>query len=328
MLRALGALSSRDSARERIRRAEQLDIRALGRSHPEFPEALRQIASPPLVLWVRGRLEGAAGVAIVGSRKASDRSLDLAHRLAAAAASAGVTVVSGLAYGIDAAAHEGALAGGGPTVAVLASGVDRPSPAGNRGLARRILASGGACVAEHPPGTEARAYHFPGRNRLISGLARLAVIVEARERSGSLWTARHAADQGRDVAAVPGPVDVALCRGSNRLLRDGAIPILEPADLLDELGVHVPVERPSADSRDIAASALGPGAVRVLEELAHGPADGDSLARALGWPVSQLSRVVIELELEGHVVRQGARLAARIATRERSGRLLGDLPLP
>ncbi|MFQ5699315.1 MAG: DNA-processing protein DprA [Myxococcota bacterium] len=323
LLRRLGALHRRDAARERIRRAERGGIRALGRSHPEFPELLRQIASPPLVLWVRGRLDPAVAVAIVGGRKASDRGREFAHRLAEVAASAGVPVVSGLAYGIDAAAHEGALAGRGLTVAVLASGVDRPGPAGNRGLARRILDAGGACVSEHPPGTEARAYHFPGRNRLISGLARLALIVEARERSGSLWTARHAADQGRDVAVVPGPVGVGLCRGSNGLLREGAIPILEPDDLLDALGVR-PRVAPAAPR----ARSPSPLAERVLEALARGPADSDSLARALGWPASQLAEVLIELELDGSVVREGVRVAARPALSARSSRPPGDLPLP
>jgi DNA processing protein len=250
---------------------------------------------------------------MVGSRRPSARGREAARGLAAAAAHAGVAVVSGLAYGLDAAAHEGALAASGATFAVLASGLDRPSPLGNRGLARRIVDAGGGWISEYPPGTPALAHHFPVRNRLISGLAGLVVIVEARERSGSLWTATHAANQGRDVAAVPGPVDTDLCRGSNRLLRDGAIPILDAEDLLDELFPG----RPRASRPASVEPLTSREGRRVVEVLREGPAEADGLARRLGLAAAALAEVLLELELAAHVTRQGSRvaLAARVDRR-------------
>jgi DNA processing protein len=292
-------------AREELGRAARLGIRALGQDAPEFPPRLLQIPDPPLVLYAVGGAFSEPSIAMVGSRRPSRRGRETARGLAAAAARAGVSVVSGLAYGLDAAAHEGALAASGATYAVLASGLDRPSPVGNRQLARRIVDGGGGWISEHPPGTPALAHHFPVRNRLISGLVHLVVVVEARERSGSLWTARHAADQGRDVAAVPGPVDTDLCRGSNRLLKEGAIPILDAEDLLDEL-LPGRARAPSAAAVDAPASRRGR---RVVEMLREGPAEVDGIARRLGLSAPALAGTLLELELAGHVTRQGSRVA-------------------
>jgi DNA processing protein len=302
-----------DSAREELSRAARLGIRVLGQDAPEYPRRLLEIPGPPLVLYGVGAAFSEPSVAMVGSRRPSARGRETARGLAAAAAHAGVAVVSGLAYGLDAAAHEGALAASGATFAVLASGLDRPSPLGNRGLARRIVDAGGGWISEYPPGTPALAHHFPVRNRLISGLAGLVVIVEARERSGSLWTATHAANQGRDVAAVPGPVDTDLCRGSNRLLRDGAIPILDAEDLLDELFPG----RPRASRPASVEPLTSREGRRVVEVLREGPAEADGLARRLGLAAAALAEVLLELELAGHVTRQGSRvaLAARVDRR-------------
>jgi DNA processing protein len=276
---------------------------------------LREIPDPPLALQVRGGLPSGPAVAIVGSRRPSRCARDMARALGFAASRAGASVVSGLAYGVDAAAHAGALEGGGATIAVLASGLDRATPYGQRGLARRILEEGGAWVSEHPPGTDPRPYYFPVRNRLISGLVPLSVIVEARDRSGSLWTASHAADQSRDVAAVPGPVDSERCRGSNRLLRDGAAAILEPADLLVALELSdVPAPLTRTDS---ALSSLGPGARRVLLALGDGPAELDALARRLELHPGALQSALLELELAGLALRDGSVVAARAGIRAR-----------
>jgi DNA processing protein len=207
--------------------------------------------------------------------------------------------VSGLAYGIDAAAHEGALAGGGPTLAVLASGLDRPTPAGNRRLAERILAAGGGWLSEHPPGTAALPHHFPERNRLISGLASVTLLVEARAASGTLWTARHALEQDRELMVVPGPIDDEHYRGSNRLLRDGAALVLESADLLLALGLA-----PRG-----AARGAGEQADPLLRALGEGPCDADRLARLLFLSPSVLSGRLLELELAGRIERRGNRIS-------------------
>ena len=217
-------------------------------------------------------------------------------------------MVSGLAYGIDAAAHAGALEGGGPTVAALASGLDRPSPVGNRGLAVRILESGGTWLSEHPPGTPALAAHFPERNRLISGLARVVVIVEAREASGTLWTARHASEQHRDVLVVPGPIDSAAYRGSNALLRGEAGPLLDAEDLFVALGLGgLALAGPGPRSDD--SSAQNGDAARVLARLVEGPAATDEIGRALGLSAQDLARILLDLELDGRIRRTGSRIA-------------------
>ncbi|HTO70268.1 MAG TPA: DNA-processing protein DprA [Myxococcota bacterium] len=298
-----GAL--RGGAGERaLEQASARGIRALAPGDAEFPAALREIPDPPLLLWLRGALPAGPALAIVGSRRPSARGRSTAHAFAEAAARAGAAVVSGLAYGIDAAAHEGALAAAAPTVAVLASGLLHVTPHGQVGLAERILAGGGAWLSERCPDEDARAYHFPERNRLISGLARATLVVEAREASGSLWSARHALEQGREVLVVPGPIDTDLCRGSNRLLREGAAPILDADDLLAHALGPLAGRRPlaAAERRD------SPAARAVLARLADGPCELDALARALARPPAELAPVLLELELEGRLRRVGARL--------------------
>jgi DNA processing protein len=234
-------------------------------------------------------------VAFVGARAASVAGLVVARRLARELASAGVVIVSGLARGIDAAAHEGALEAGGRTVAVQACGPERVYPAAHRGLARRIVAAAGAVVTELPPGTPPLPVHFPLRNRLISGLSLAVVVVEARERSGSLITARHALDQGIDVFAVPGSIDAPTCRGSNRLLRDGAWPLLEAKDVLEGIGWRGAPAAPTPPAP--VASSLRP----VLAALRRAPASRDDLARALGRPVEALAADLLALELDGRI---------------------------
>lgn len=308
----LPAKQVREIARARTERigersleaAQAAGIRALAPGDADFPHALREIPDPPLLLWVRGALPAGPSLAIVGSRRPSGRGRATAHEFAAELARAGAAIISGLAYGIDAAAHEGALAGGGPTVAVLASGLLHVTPTGQRRLAERILAGGGAWLSERPPDADAHPYHFPERNRLISGLAGPTLVVEAREKSGSLWTARHALEQGREVLVVPGPIDSEQCRGTNRLLRDGATPILDTDDLRAAvLGpLAVPVQRALLPEASPAARA-------VLELLAEGPCDVDALARSLGRGPRELATALLELELDGRLLREGTRLS-------------------
>jgi DNA processing protein len=221
----------------------------------------------------------------------------VAARFAAAFASAGAVVVSGLATGIDGVAHAAALAAGGATVAVQACGPDLVYPRRHRELAARIGACG-ALVSELAPGTPPRPAQFPFRNRLISGLARAVLVVEARLRSGSLVTARHAADQGVDVHAVPGPLGAATSEGTNRLLHDGAHVALEPEDVLRSLG-PLPAAPPARPRRT--AARHPPRHARLLAEIRRVPATLDELAERLGSAPERLALDVVELELAGAI---------------------------
>jgi len=313
--RALAHGPDLTSARTELARARKLGLRILLPCQRDFPPLLREIPDPPLVLYQRGEFPAGPVLSVVGSRRPTARGRETARAFAEHLADSGVVIVSGLAYGIDAAAHQGALDAGGATLAVLASGLDRASPAGNRRLAARILGQGGGWLSEYPPGETARAHHFPERNRLISGLSPMSLIVEARERSGSLWTARHAAEQGRDVAVIPGPIDTDHCRGSNRLLYDGAIPILDADELLWHVlpaALRAPIPRPVAPR-------VAGDAGRVLRLLHEGTQDPDRLSRELALPAARLASILLELELEGLVVREGTRVALNPRARNARG---------
>ena len=269
-----------------------MTILHLSRGRPGWPAELDTLAHPPEELWLNGRselLERGPRVAIVGTRSPTPYGELQAARIATFLASQGVVVVSGLARGIDALAHRAALDVGGATLAVLGCGVDRPWPAGE--LARRMQ-SEGCLISEFPPGQGPRRHHFPWRNRLIAGLARAVVVVEAAHASGSLITAHWAVDQGRAVFAVPGRVDHPMSRGCHRLLREGAELLESPAELLPALGLD-PVrepERPSPSSPLLAA----------LVGQTH---TADELARALARPVFEVLSELVELELGGAIVR-------------------------
>ena len=205
---------------------------------PEYPRLLAEISDPPRCIWSRGdrSLLSETAVAVIGARAASPEGLIAASEIAFDLARAGIVVISGLARGIDAAAHRGALDARGKTIAVLGTGIDRVYPAENDRLHEEI-ASNGLLISELAPGTPPLEFHFPRRNRIISGLSRAVVVVEARDKSGSLITARLAADQGRDVMAVPGTIVGGRNRGANALLRDGAKLVESAVDILQELGL-------------------------------------------------------------------------------------------
>jgi DNA processing protein len=255
--------------------------------------------APPCLYGVGDRgvvtaLDHDATVTIVGSRRASAYGLRTAEGLARDLAAAGVTVVSGMAWGVDAAAHRGALAGGGATIAVLAGGPDFIYPATNRSLYRRIVASG-AAVSEHPPGTRPGKGSFPTRNRIMAALAKLVVVVEAADRSGSLITARHAVDRlGREVCAVPGQVGMRSAEGTNALIRDGAPIVTGVEDILDRLAG---VGTRSLDRR-------GPPLDRELEValdlVASGATTPDALASAGGLEPQRAAVALARLELLGY----------------------------
>lgn len=253
---------------------------------PLYPAMLAQIPNPPKQLWIRGEIAvcDAAAVAIVGARAASREGRAIAAAIAADLARAGIVVVSGLARGIDSAAHEGALDGGGKTIAVLGTGIDVVYPAENRALSARISLSG-ALVSEFPLGTEPRVAHFPSRNRIISGLSRAVVVVEAAAKSGSLITAREAADQGRDVMAVPGSVANGRYWGCHALLRDGAKLVESAVDILQELGLPAGPAR-LARSLEVVEFTVDD----VAQELKLSP--GEALARLLEWELTgEIQRV-------------------------------------
>jgi DNA processing protein len=269
-----------------------------------FPAALLTMSDMPPALWYRGVLDAcnAPAVAIVGSRAASAVALETAARLAADLAARGVVVVSGLARGVDSAAHRGALAAG-RTIAVLGSGVDRIYPREHAAIARAI-AQQGLVVSEYPPGTPPLAFHFPMRNRLISGLSRAVVVVEASERSGSLITAACALEQGRDVMAVPGNVLSGRNRGAHALIRDGAKIVESADDIVEELGwpreacgthANASTGTPTTTSRD-----------PLLQLMCAGePYDLDRLAASAGVAGVRLLPRLLELELRGLVQRVG-----------------------
>ncbi len=299
------------------RQLARIRARLLPFSSEAYPERLRRLVDAPPLLVVRGdpSVLRAPAVAIVGARAATHYGRTVARDLAATLARAGLVVVSGLAMGVDAAAHEGALEAGGLTVAFQACGPDRVYPAVHRLLADRI-ARAGAVVSELPPGTPPRAPHFPLRNRLISASSLAVVVVEARQRSGSLITARHAADQGVDVFAVPGPITAPTSQGPNRLIQEGATPLLTPADILEPLSrtLSLPLTELPPRGREAAArdSKLTGS---ILAALRDTPMTRDQLARRLDLSLSALALDLIQLELDGRVAE------------ERDGRLRAIAPL-
>ncbi len=259
-----------------------------------FPERVTALSDPPIGLFHRGPLPDGKAVAIVGSRRSTAYGREVAEHLGHELAAAGVWVVSGMARGVDAAAHRGAVAAGGPTAAVWGTGPDRVYPAEHRQLAEEI-ASAGSLVTEFPPGTAPLPHHFPARNRIIAGLVDVVVVVEAAERSGALITARLALDEGRDVMAVPGSVFSRHSAGPNGLIRSGAAPVLQASDILDVVGV-------SSRTRAAADDEVGHG---LLEAIPGGEAvTVDHLAARLGWPVARVAEELFHLEIEGRVVRE------------------------
>jgi DNA processing protein len=266
---------------------------------PDYPQLLLELADPPPALFLVGRREllNRPALAIVGSRNATPGGNENAAAFARALAEAGLTIVSGLAVGIDGAAHRGALEAAGSTVAVVATGLDRVYPARHRDLAHAIAARG-ALLSEFAPGTPPLKENFPRRNRLISGLARGVLVVEATLSSGSLITARLAAEQGREVFAIPGSIHSPFARGCHRLIRDGAKLVETAQDVLDELriGHTVPTVRTSK-----AAADLPPAESAVLAALGHDPADADTLIARTALAPEAVTAALVSLQLAGRV---------------------------
>lgn len=283
------------------------DHHLITRDDPRYPVLLGEIPNPPLCLFVNGDPEILAlpQLAIVGSRNPTPGGRRTAREFARHLAGRGLTITSGLALGVDAAAHQGAVDAGGPTVAVTATGPDRVYPGRNRSLAHAIAADG-AVVTEFPCGTPARAGHFPRRNRIISGLAAGTLVVEASPRSGSLITARYALEQGREVFAIPGSIHNPLARGCHRLIRDGTAKLVEQADeILEELPalLHHPQDcGPGADEGPAEpAPALDADHRRVLEAVGYDPVPLETVLQRTGLTADTVSSILLLLELSGRV---------------------------
>lgn len=310
---------------ERLRRcrawfSEGTARRYLTLGDAAYPPRLLQTADPPLLLYVEGRaaLLAQRSLAIVGSRHPTPQGEQNARAFAAALGRAGVVVVSGLARGIDAAAHEGALMAGAGTVAVLGAGPDLPYPAQNATLAERIVQQGGVLVSEYAPGTPAIASNFPRRNRIIAGLSLGTLVVEAALRSGSLITARLASEAGREVFAIPGSIHATQSKGCHALIKQGAKLVEVAADIFDE------IESAAARAEAALGAAVGepaPGDIGgaedtppdpILRALGYDPATLDALQARTGWPAADLAAKLLELELEGRVARLPGGLYQRL----------------
>jgi DNA processing protein len=285
-----------------LKRVEQAGARVLTWEDPDYPRNLLNIPQPPPVLYVRGQLTPADewAVAVVGTRHASAYGREAARELSAALAHSGVTVVSGLARGIDAVAHKAALDAGGRTIAVLGSGLDQIYPPENHALAEAIVQVG-ALVSDYAMGTQPESVNFPPRNRIISGLAKGAVIVEAGESSGALITAGFAAEQGRDVFAVPGSIFARTFQGTNKLIQQGAKLVLSVTDILEELNLTLVTEQ--RETR--AVFPADPVEERLLACLSAEPVHVDELGVQMGLPIAQITGTLALMELKGMVRQVG-----------------------
>ena len=300
-----------------IARAEKMKIAIVTELDEAYPSLLREIASPPLAIYVAGdpAVLSKAGVALVGTRAATAYGRDTAERFAAGLVQRGWAVFSGLAAGIDAAAHRGALLGGGATAGILGGALDCFYPNENRALAREMVERGGCVASEFPLGRRPDPQTFPQRNRLVSGISHGVVAVECPQRSGTLITCARAAEQGRPVMAVPGRIDWKTASGCNALIRDGARLVTSVDDILEELtplGREMPppaASRPTKPtrSRERAAKTSSPSPsftveeAVVMREIPHGGATLDAVSRAAKLPMARLNTLLVGLRLKGRV---------------------------
>jgi DNA processing protein len=297
----LAARSTLDLDRE-LERVAAVDAHVLTWESPGYPPLLREIAAPPPVLYVKGTIteEDAWALAVVGTRRTSVYGREAARRLTAALARSGVTIISGLARGIDGEAHQAALKAGGRTIAVLGCGIDQVYPPEHRRLAQQVVAQG-ALVSDFPLGTKPEGRNFPPRNRIISGLSLGVLIVEAGVRSGALITADYAAEQGRDVFAVPGSIYTRGSAGTNALIRDGAKVVLGPEDILEELNLTMVAEQ--IEARQVLPADETEAA--LLAHLSAEPTHVDDLRQQMGLPIAQVTSTLALMELKGMVRQVG-----------------------
>lgn len=295
----VSSVRTSEALKKALARMEIKGIKAVVRGEPDYPEALTEIDNPPPILYTVGdkSLMKSRTVAVVGSREPTIQGEKTAYAFSEVLAKCSVTIVSGLARGIDAAAHRAALDAGGKTIAVLGTGVDRVYPAENRALYEEI-AKKGLLVSEYPPGTEAKAYRFPERNRIVSALAEAVLIPEAREKSGALITADYAIKQGKELFIVPSAVNSECGRGSNKLLKElqGAM-VLSPDDVIEALGLY---RAPVTDATEMD---LDVNEEKIMNRLQLGNAHFEELIAVTGLKVSELNALLTGMEIKGLVYR-------------------------
>lgn len=283
-------------------RVVERQINVLTLLDEQYPKRLREIDQPPPVLYYRGNISPVDdwAVAIVGTRRVTSYGRQIAQDTAAYLASNGITIVSGLARGVDALAHQSALDMNGRTIAVLGSGVDIIYPPEHRKLADAIMESG-AIISDYPPGTQPDGVNFPPRNRIISGLSRATIVIEAGQKSGALITAQFANDQGRDVFAVPGSILSPMSKGTNQLISDGAIPLTNPKDVLDALGYT------QIAAQQIARTELPvePDEAKIIKHLGYEPMHVDEICAKSHMPIEKLTASLTMMELKGLVRHAG-----------------------
>lgn len=289
-----------------LRWSEQPGQTIVTLADPDYPQQLLQIPDPPILLYVIGdmRLLGSPSLAVVGSRNATQQGLSNAERFSRTLSEAGLTIVSGLALGIDAAAHRGAISGSGSTIAVVGCGADVIYPMGNEALHAQI-AENGAIASEFPLGAPPARENFPRRNRLISGLAKGCLVIEAAIASGSLITARFAAEQGREVFAIPGSIHSPLSKGCHALIKQGAKLVESAQDVLEELGAgaNTHVESPNVSDTE----------PELLQHMGYDPCTIDTIVQRSGLTAEAISAMLLTLELDGKVSRLSGGLYQRIS---------------
>jgi DNA processing protein len=289
-------------AEEEIKKAEKLAVTILPYYSHSFPEQLRQIKKPPLLLYVKGEIKTSdmLSVAFVGARRCTEYGRSISRNFSGELASLGITIVSGLAYGIDASAHRGALERGGRTVAFLGSGIDFVYPDSHKALYDQILGSG-AVISEFPIATEPAPYNFPFRNRLISGFSLATVVIEAEEKSGSLITAGFAIEQGKDVFAVPGNITSGLSKGTNKLIKDGAIPLTDISDILEN------IKELNDFKKETPRMVLDENETLILQSLENDPGTIEKISLETKIDPVNLAQTLTEMEFRGLVKKVAGR---------------------
>lgn len=292
----------KDQMHEMLLTMQKLDIGILGRDDAMYPDSLRHIQSPPGLLFYRGNLDCTMGkcVAVVGSRKASVQGAEATKKLCCDLSRTGVTIISGLAMGIDAAAHEGCIKGGSPTIAVLSCGIDVDYPMENLDLKEQIVQQGGLLLSEYPPGTRSNKYVFQVRNRIMTGLGKALVMMESRIQSGSMLSVHHALDQGKDVFAYPGIPGTEWAEGAHQLLREGATYFTIAQDILEDLGWEDDLPQPTTEQKK-ALPPLSEEQKKVFALLSQGEMSFDQLAYETGLDTPSLSIALTMLQMMGIV---------------------------
>lgn len=294
--------SSRQKMHDMLVTMQKHDIDIIAQTDDAYPASLHMIQNPPALLFYKGNLECTMGkcVAVVGSRKASMQGIEATEKLCCDLSKAGVSIVSGMAMGIDAAAHEGCLAGGSPTIAVLGCGLDVDYPIENQDLKDRIVQNDGLLLSEYPPGSRASKYVFQVRNRIISGLGKALVMMESQIQSGSMLTVHHALDQGREVFAYPGIPGTEWAEGAHQLLREGANYFTSAADILEDLGWADDLPQPSQKEKE-ALPPMSEDQRKVFTLLSRGEMSFDQLAFESGLATPALSIALTMLQMMGLV---------------------------